>query len=126
MPIIRSMWRSLASNQWICLRENFRSDKGDWWKLGQNCVERNCWPIGTLCSRVVELRQSRLCSRFRKMKHPIHRIESFEQTGTFTLRIRFADGVVQTIDFEPILKGEIFGPLRDPVVFGQVNLDPEI
>src|SRR5688572_8072708 len=59
------------------------------------------------------------------MKHPIHRVESFERTGAYTLRIRFADGAIQTIDFEPVLEGEIFGPLRDPAVFAQVKVDPE-
>jgi hypothetical protein len=60
------------------------------------------------------------------MSHPIHRIESFEQTGTCALRVRFADGLVRTIDFAPVLEGELFGPLRDPVIFRQVKVDPEI
>jgi hypothetical protein len=60
------------------------------------------------------------------MKHPLHRVESFEQVGPYALRVRFADGSVRTIDFAPILEGEIFGPLRDPSVFRQVKVDPEI
>jgi hypothetical protein len=60
------------------------------------------------------------------MTHPIHRIESFEQIGVYALRVRFADGLVRTIDFAPVLEGEIFGPLRDPAVFRQVTVDPEI
>jgi hypothetical protein len=60
------------------------------------------------------------------MQHPIHHIESFEQTGTYSLRIRFSDGLVRTIDFEPILEGELFGPLRDPSNFAAVALDPEV
>lgn len=60
------------------------------------------------------------------MNHPIYRIESFEQTGPFSLRLRFDDGVVRMIDFAPILAGELFGPLRDPAVFAQVSLDHEI
>lgn len=60
------------------------------------------------------------------MSHPIHRITSFEQVGTYTLRLCFDDGVSRTINFEPILAGELFGPLRDPEIFRQVKLDPEV
>ena len=60
------------------------------------------------------------------MSHPIFRIVAFEQTGTYSLRLRFDDGLSRTIDFEPILAGELFGPLRDPKVFSQVKLDPEV
>ena len=31
-----------------------------------------------------------------------------------------------TIDFEPILEGELYGPLRDAATFAQVTLDPEV
>ncbi|MBI5396276.1 MAG: DUF2442 domain-containing protein [Verrucomicrobia bacterium] len=60
------------------------------------------------------------------MKHRISRIESFEQTGRYALRIRFDDGVCRTVDFEPVLHGEIYGPLRDPAEFARVKLDPEV
>ena len=60
------------------------------------------------------------------MSHPIFRIISFEQIGAYTLRLRFDDGLSRTIDFEPILAGELFGPLRDPKVFAQVKLDSEV
>ena len=60
------------------------------------------------------------------MKHRINRIESFEQTGRYTLRIRFDDGLCRAIDFEPILHGEIYGPLHDPAEFARVTLDPEV
>ena len=59
------------------------------------------------------------------MSHPLHRVTSFEQFGSHTLRISFADGVTRTIDFTPILKGELFGPLQDPTLFAQVQLDPD-
>ena len=59
------------------------------------------------------------------MKHPIHRIESFKQTGTYSLWVRFGDGSSRVIDFEPILEGELFGPLRDPSVFARVALDAD-
>ena len=60
------------------------------------------------------------------MSHPIQRIISVELTAPHTLRLAFADGLSRTIDFAPILAGELFGPLRDPAVFAQVRLDPEV
>src|SRR6266403_6148841 len=60
------------------------------------------------------------------MQHPIYRVVAFEQTGPFKLRIRFDDGLSRTINFEPILRGELFGPLHDPSEFTRVKLDPEV
>jgi len=59
------------------------------------------------------------------MSHPIHRVKSFEPVAPFTLRVCFADGLERTINFAPVLAGELFGPLSDPAVFGQVRLDAE-
>ncbi len=58
--------------------------------------------------------------------HAIHRVLSLEKVAPFTLRLRFEDGTSQLIDFRPALYGEIFEPLRDPAVFDQVRVDPEI
>ena len=60
------------------------------------------------------------------MNHPIHRVHAFEIVGPYVLRVEFDDGTVQTIDFEPVLAGELFGPLRDPECFRQVRLDREV
>jgi hypothetical protein len=60
------------------------------------------------------------------MPHPICRVRSFEIVSAYTLRVRFDDGSEQTIDFRPILAGELFGPLRDLEVFNQVRIDPEV
>ena len=60
------------------------------------------------------------------MSHQIYKILSFSFAGPFTLRVCFDDGVSRQIDFEPVLHGEIFGPLREPRLFAQVKLDPEI
>ena len=38
----------------------------------------------------------------------------------------FDDGSAQTIDFEPVLAGELYGPLRDQTLFQQVELDAEV
>ena len=65
------------------------------------------------------------CPAVMKTEHAIHRITSFEVKGLHTLLVGFADGTRQLIDFEPLLVGEIFGPLRDPGVFAGVRIDPE-
>jgi len=60
------------------------------------------------------------------MCHPIYRVESFEIVSPYTLRVRFDDGTEQTIDFRPVLAGELYGPLRDLSLFNQVRIDPEV
>ena len=60
------------------------------------------------------------------MRHAIHRVRSFKITGPYTLSIRFEDRSEQTIDFFPVLAGELYGPLRDPALFNQVRIDPEV
>ena len=60
------------------------------------------------------------------MSHEIHKVASFEKIAPFTLRVGFADGTAHTIDFRPILKGELYGPLQNPAVFDQVRIEPEI
>lgn len=59
------------------------------------------------------------------MEHPIYRVRSFEKRAPYTLCIRFDDDTERTIDFFPILRGELYGPLRDIELFGQVQIDPE-
>ena len=48
------------------------------------------------------------------------------RTGAYTLRVRFDDNTDQTINFRPILAGELYGPLRDLELFNQVRIDPEV
>jgi hypothetical protein len=55
----------------------------------------------------------------------IARVVSFDPVALYILRVHFEDGAEQTIDFRPVLEGEIFGPLRDPELFRQVRIDPE-
>jgi hypothetical protein len=42
------------------------------------------------------------------------------------LWLRFSDGAEGEVDLGPELHGEIFEPLRDPTVFAQVVVDPEL
>lgn len=60
------------------------------------------------------------------MTHPIYRVRSFQIVAPYTLRVVFDDTTEQTINFEPILAGKRYRPLRDLSVFNQVRIDPEV
>jgi hypothetical protein len=60
------------------------------------------------------------------MNHPIYRVRSLEITGPYTLKVAFDDGSHRNINFEGVLAGQLFGPLRDLSLFNQVRLDPEV
>jgi hypothetical protein len=62
----------------------------------------------------------------RKMIHPIHRVRAFEIVGVYTLRVHFDDDTEQVINFQPVLLGELYGPLRELSLFNQVRIDPEV
>jgi len=53
-------------------------------------------------------------------------VSDFEIIGDYMMRIMFNDGSEQIIDFEPILYGPLFGPLRDLEIFRQVKLDSDL
>jgi Protein of unknown function (DUF2442) len=59
------------------------------------------------------------------MLHAIYRVTAFEIVGPYNLRVSFDDQTKQTIDFRPVLAGELYAPLRDLNLFNQVKLDPE-
>jgi hypothetical protein len=58
--------------------------------------------------------------------HPIYRVQWFQIVGPYTIRVRFDDQSEQVINFEPVLAGELYRPLRDATLFNQVQLDPEV
>jgi uncharacterized protein YeaO (DUF488 family) len=60
------------------------------------------------------------------MKHPIYRVTGFEHVAPYTLQVKFNDKTSQVIDFETILAGQIYGPLRDRDLFERVALDPDV
>jgi hypothetical protein len=60
------------------------------------------------------------------MTHAIHRVIAFDVVGPHSLAVTFADGLKRTIDFLPVLEGELYGPLREPSFFNLVALDPEV
>jgi hypothetical protein len=57
--------------------------------------------------------------------HPAYKVVTFQVVGPYALRVEFDDGTAQVIDFEPILRGELYGPLKDDRLFRQVEIDPE-
>ncbi len=60
------------------------------------------------------------------MEHPIYRVVSFEIVKAYTLLVRFDDGTEQEINFQPVLGGELYRPLRDLSLFERVSIDPEV
>lgn len=60
------------------------------------------------------------------MQHEIHGVKAFEIGSGHTIRVEFEDGLSRTIDFEPVLAGELYGPLRDLDFFTRVRLDSEV
>jgi len=51
------------------------------------------------------------------VRHAIHQVKTFEIVAPYTLSIGFEDHTRQVIDFEPILAGELYGPLRELETF---------
>ncbi len=60
------------------------------------------------------------------MLHEIHKVKSFKIAEPFTLEIVFEDSIHKTINFSPILKGDIYGPLNNVSYFNKVVLDKEV
>lgn len=48
----------------------------------------------------------------------------FDLVDDYKLLVHFDDESERLIDFEPVLYGEMWGPLRDPALFNQVSIDP--
>jgi hypothetical protein len=60
------------------------------------------------------------------MVHNVYRVVAFELAGSYVVRVWFDDASDQTIDFRPVLAGEVYGPLRDLALFNGVAIDPEV
>jgi hypothetical protein len=60
------------------------------------------------------------------MPHAIHYVTRFAIVEPYTLDVTFTDGTEQRIDFEPVLRGPLFGPLRDLATFNAVRIDGEV
>ncbi|MEP7341170.1 MAG: DUF2442 domain-containing protein [Acidobacteriota bacterium] len=60
------------------------------------------------------------------MIHRIYRVTSFKIIGPYVLSVAFDDGTEQAINFEPVLAGDLYRPLRDLTLFNAVRIDPEV
>ncbi len=60
------------------------------------------------------------------MEHLLINVTNFEIVAPYTLKIFFEDKQEHVINFESVLYGYYFGPLRDLKLFEQVRLDPEV
>ena len=60
------------------------------------------------------------------MSHPLYDVTDFEIVGDYTLCVTFDDNTQQIINFEPVLAGYYYAPLRNLDLFNRVRLDPEI
>lgn len=54
------------------------------------------------------------------------RVQDFGIVAPYTLHVIFDDATEQTIDFGPVLRGDLYGPLREPALFNRVALDTEV
>jgi hypothetical protein len=60
------------------------------------------------------------------VSHPVYRVRSVEIVAPYKIGVRLDDEAEQTIDFQPVLAGELYGPLRDLELFSQVRIDSEV
>ncbi len=58
--------------------------------------------------------------------HRIYRVKSLRICDSYVVVVGFDDGTEQRIDFEPVLRGEVYGPLLQPHLFRQVAIDPDV
>jgi len=54
------------------------------------------------------------------------RVIDVEVLEGYRLRLAFDDGMRLVVDLSDELSGPIFEPLRNPSLFGQVRVDPEL
>lgn len=60
------------------------------------------------------------------MTHLLVQIKFFEILNNYKLKLIFTDGAVREVDLQPLLRGEVYGPLREESFFKQAQLDPEV
>ena len=54
------------------------------------------------------------------------RVTAVELLGDYRLGLAFDDGTRRVVDLRDELSGTMFEPLRNPSLFAQVRLDPEL
>jgi Protein of unknown function (DUF2442) len=60
------------------------------------------------------------------MEHKLDWVTSFKVLRSYALEIQFDDGISQIVNFDGVLEGELYGPLKDPNLFKSVKLDHEL
>ena len=60
------------------------------------------------------------------MSHPLYQVYAVEVVEPYTLRVQFTDNTEQIINLQPVLAGELYGPLLDLQLFNQVTVDSEV
>ena len=56
----------------------------------------------------------------------IPKVTDVKYVNSYRLWIRFADGAEGEIDFESEMWGPVFEAIKDPAIFKQVTIDPEL
>jgi len=61
------------------------------------------------------------------MKHQFRRVSAVDLLDDgYVMRVHFNDGSIKDINVEPVLFGELYGPLRRRDLFEQVSVDHEV
>ncbi|MEZ4673987.1 MAG: DUF2442 domain-containing protein [Caldilineaceae bacterium] len=60
------------------------------------------------------------------MNNELYDVIDFDIVDDYTIHLCFDDGLERIINFEPILLGPRFGPLRELALFNQVVLDSDL
>ena len=79
---------------------------------------------GGACGTVKLRCRSRPWSK-RMTAHRICRVCRVAVVAPYTLCVGFDDGTERSIDFQPVLAGELFAPLRDIRFFHRVKIDSD-
>ncbi len=59
------------------------------------------------------------------MERRFERAVAVRVVKPYVLEVTFDDGFRREVDIEPLFWGEVFRPLRDPVLFAQAAVDPD-
>ena len=136
MLAMAGLKRSTESRLQPDLAVSFQGLKKIWCDFGPLHIRGNYGETGGFSNEAKRLYRSR---RFRdivpwkslmkpdleRKVHQVYEVVGFRSIGPYTLEIKFDDGRSRQIDFEGVLEGELYGPLRDLTVFEQVKLDRE-
>lgn len=60
------------------------------------------------------------------LNHTIYKVNSVSVKGEYILELAFNDGFKKKINFKPVLKGEMYSPLKDLRLFNKVKVDDEV